>query len=62
MFVIFKTGTLWFFDSPPCESGAIINSLLLASRGQLACLQLFNQCLRNTAGFATLVFIEYLPV
>jgi hypothetical protein len=36
--VMFKTGALWFFDSPPCASGATVDSLLTASRRQLACL------------------------
>jgi hypothetical protein len=43
--VMFKTGASRFFDSPPCASGTTVNSLLTASRRQLACLHLFSQWL-----------------
>jgi hypothetical protein len=57
MLVMFKTGTLRFFDSPPCASGATVDALLTASRRQLACLHLFSQCLGNIVGFANSVSI-----
>lgn len=30
MLVMFKTGTLWLFDSPPYVSGAIVDDLFTA--------------------------------
>jgi hypothetical protein len=43
MLVVFKTGALQFFNSPPCANGATVDSLLIASRRQLSCLHLFIQ-------------------